>query len=187
MKKLLGKAVVIALAAVIVGGATVAFAAGGFWNGNGFQGGQNGYGPQGYGQDNFPQGNGLGNGQFAPGEPVPGGQGQGKPGMLRRMPGIKVPGTISSIDDNTVVVDTRKGQIKVVLDGKVRIIEIRTSLEPVGLKEGQKVILDGRMTKDGPKVFAIIVPTGAPVNQNIEEPADGAAPLDAAPDGAIGF
>ncbi len=193
MKRFLGKAAVIAIAAIIVGGATVAFAAGGFWNGNGAPGGQYGYGQQGFG----PQGNGQqgygqqgyepqGPGGFAPG-------GQGMPGLGQRR-GLRVPGTISSISESTVVVDTKKGQVKVTLDGKVRIVEIRTGIEPVGIKEGQHVILMVRPSKDGPKVLAIIVPTVKPDNQTSDdsnnqtsnEPA-GPVPPDEPPADAIGL
>ncbi len=181
MKKLLGKAVVVALAVVVVSGATAAFAAGGFWNGDGYLGGQNPGGQYGYGQQGYaPQGTGG----FAPGEPAPGGPGQGRLGQKR---GIRVPGTVSSIDGNTIVVDTKKGQVTVTLDGKVRIVEIRTSLEPVGIKQGQRVVLVGRRTQNGPKVLAIIVRAGKSNNQTADE--QGGIPIqpDESPDDATGI
>ncbi len=167
MKRFLGKAVVIALAAVIVGGATAAFAASGFWNGNSSPGGRYGYVSQKPGVSRTP------------------GSGLRRPGKGRKH-FARIAGTVSSINGNTIVVGTKRGQITVTLDGKVRIVEIRTSLEPIGVKVGQHVVLIGRRTKKGPRVHTIVVRAGKPNNKPADEPG-GATQPNGVLDGAIGL
>lgn len=127
MKRLVSKALVIAIAAVIVAGATAAFAnVGGILNNV--------------------KNSGVANSKDR--------DGAGHPGRVR--------GIVKSVSDNKLVVTTKKGDVTIDIDGKVRIVEVRRTVTPVGVTEGQHVLLIGKKTGDTFKVRAVIIRADRP-------------------------